>query len=178
MDLLDRAICFNRAGHSAVSQKRKYTGEDYYNHPEEVATIVHQALGDACTAEIIAAALCHDLVEDTGMTLEFIRLNLNEEVATLVEMLTDVSKPEDGNRATRKEIDRQHTAQASPQAKTIKLADLISNSQSIVKHDKEFAKVYIKEKELLLEVLKEGDAKLYARAQQIVVDAKRELGIE
>ena len=46
-------------------------------------------------------------------------------MAYLVDCLTDVSKPSDGNRAVRKEIDRQHLAKASPKAKTIKLADLI-----------------------------------------------------
>lgn len=178
MDLLDKAICFCRAGHSAAGQKRKYTGEDYYFHPEEVALLVYTTLGDNCTQEMIAAALCHDLCEDTNITLDFISLNLSEEVAELVEMLTDVSKPEDGNRAQRKEIDRQHTAKASPAAKTIKLADLISNSKSILEHDKDFAKVYIKEKDLLLEVLKEGDPTLYAQAKDIVEKAKLELEIK
>lgn len=178
MDLIDKALCFCRAAHSAVGQKRKYTGEDYYHHPEEVALLVHDTLLERSTDVMIAAALCHDLVEDTGITLEFIERELGEDVAVLVEMLTDVSKPEDGNRAKRKEIDRQHTAKASPEAKTIKLADLISNSRSIVKHDKDFARVYIKEKELLLEVLTEGDATLYAMAKQIVEDAKKELGLE
>jgi len=178
MDLLDKAICFCRAAHCAVGQRRKYTGEDYYYHPEEVALLVYETLGENCTQEIIAAALCHDLCEDTNITLEFIKLNLSDEVAVLVEMLTDVSKPEDGNRAKRKEIDRQHTAQASPAAKTIKLADLISNSRSIVEHDKDCAKVYIKEKELLLEVLTEGDPTLYAQAKDIVEKAKKELGID
>ncbi|MNN49323.1 hypothetical protein D3C81_1638410 [compost metagenome] len=92
--------------------------------------------------------------------------------------LTDVSKPEDGNRAKRKEADRNHTAMQSPECKTIKLADLISNSKSICEHDKDFAKVYIKEKELLLEVLTEGDPTLYAQARGIVEKAKKELGIE
>jgi guanosine-3',5'-bis(diphosphate) 3'-pyrophosphohydrolase len=118
------------------------------------------------------------LCEDTSITLDFIRLNLSEEVVVLVEMLTDVSKPEDGNRAQRKSIDREHIAKASPTAKTIKLADLISNSKSICEHDKDFAKVYIKEKELLLEVLTEGDPTLYAQAKDIVEKAKKELGIE
>jgi hypothetical protein len=65
----------------------------------------------------------------------------------------------------------------SPACKTIKLADLISNSKSILEHDKDFARVYIKEKELLLEVLTEGDTTLYAQAKDIVEKAKRELGL-
>ena len=178
MDMLDKAICFCRAAHCAVGQKRKYTGEDYYHHPEDVAMIVAETLGAKATHEILSAALMHDACEDTSMTLEFIENNLSKEVAILVEMLTDVSKPEDGNRAKRKEIDRQHTAQASPTAKTIKLADLISNSKSICEHDKDFAKVYIKEKELLLEVLKEGDQTLWDQANEIVQKAKKELNID
>lgn len=170
---VNRAFNFARDKHEG--QKRKYTGDPYIVHPCEVAKIVSSV---PHTAEMLCAALLHDVCEDCGVSFDTIDKEFGLIVGSYVEMLTDVSKPEDGNRATRKEIDRQHTAQASPQAKTIKLADLISNSQSIVKHDKEFAKVYIKEKELLLEVLKEGDATLYARAQQIVVDAKKELGIE
>lgn len=178
MDMLDKAICFCRAAHCAVGQKRKYTGEDYYHHPEDVATILAEALGPKASHEILSAALMHDACEDTSITLEFIENNLSKEVAILVEMLTDISKPEDGNRAERKEIDRKHTALASPDAKTIKLADLISNSKSICEHDKEFAKVYIKEKELLLEVLKEGDQTLWNQANEIVQKAKKELNID
>jgi hypothetical protein len=55
-------------------------------------------------------------------------------------------------------------------AKTIKLADLIDNSLDIQKHDPNFAKVYMQEKKALLEVLREGDATLYARAKKIVDD--------
>jgi len=85
----------------------------------------------------------------------------------LVEQLTDISGPSDGNRTTRKEIDRQHTSKSYPDAKTIKLADLIDNQFSIVKRDPNFAKVYLKEKGLLLEVLKEGDKTLYNMALKL-----------
>jgi hypothetical protein len=82
--------------------------------------------------------------------------------------LTDVSKPEDGNRAERKALDREYIANATPDAKTIKLADIISNCSSIIKHDPEFAKVYLEEKRLLLEVLTEGDERLLALARHII----------
>mgnify|MGYP003624998870 FL=1 len=89
-------------------------------------------------------------------------------VASMVDDLTDVSKPEDGNRAVRKELDRQHTAKASPDAQTVKLADLISNSTSIVRDDPSFAKVYMKEKAALLEVLTEGNVILFKQASDMV----------
>ena len=53
---------------------------------------------------------------------------------------------------------------ATPEAKTIKLADLIDNTKSIVEHDPRFAKVYLEEKRLLLEVLKDGDETLWQQA--------------
>ena len=86
-----------------------------------------------------------------------------EDIANTYEnlsLLTDVSKLEDGNRATRKSLDRAHIANASPDAMTIKLADLISNTASIMEYDANFAKVYLKEKKLLLEVLTKGNDEL------------------
>ena len=131
-------------------QVRKYTGEPYINHPVEVADIVRRHNG---SPEMIAAALLHDVVEDTDVTLDDIRSEFGESVANLVADLTDVSRPEDGNRATRKAMDREHTAQASAAAMVIKAADLISNTSSIVEHDPSFARVYLKEKRALLDVM-------------------------
>lgn len=162
---IESAKVFCLAAHAAVGQRRKYTGEPYHLHPFEVADTV--AGTEYCTEEMIVAALLHDVVEDTQVTLDLIARRFGTVVAAYVEQLTDVSKPEDGNRAARKAIDLAHTAKASPQAKTIKLADLISNSRSIVERDPEFAKVYLAEKRALLEVLKEGDAVLYQIAYDI-----------
>jgi (p)ppGpp synthase/HD superfamily hydrolase len=160
-DLVARADAFAAAAHGAIKHKRKYTGDDYIVHPREVAAIVATV---PHTAEMLAAALLHDTVEDTGVTIETIRAEFGPIVADLVADLTDVSTPDLGNRAVRKSIDLAHTATASPSAKTIKLADLLSNTASIVEHDPGFARVYLKEKTALLKVLTEGDATLLARA--------------
>jgi (p)ppGpp synthase/HD superfamily hydrolase len=172
MNTLLRAIEFARKAHSG--QKRKYTGEDYIWHTIEVATIVSTV---AHTEEMLIAAVLHDTVEDTEVTLDDIESEFGWPVAQYVENLTDVSHADDGVRWMRKKIDREHTAKAYAAAKTIKLADLISNTRSIVEHDKEFAKVYIKEKEALLEVLTEGDEYLYEVASDLVKKAKEELGL-
>lgn len=167
MNIVSKAKLFATAAHAAVGQKRKYTGEPYIVHPAEVVDIiVRDAL--SWTDRELAAAWLHDAVEDTGVSLELIAQEFGGYIAKLVEQLTDVSKPEDGNRAARKEIDRQHTAKCCPAAATIKLADLISNSRSIMERDPEFAKVYIPEKLKLLEVLKDkGDPALYEIALNI-----------
>jgi (p)ppGpp synthase/HD superfamily hydrolase len=174
MNNILKAIEFAKEAHKG--QERKYTGEDYIWHPIEVATIVSEVEG--CTEEMIVAAILHDTIEDCEVEAWVIGQEFGLWVQNYVLDLTDVSKPSDGNRAKRKEIDRLHTAKAHKNSKTIKLADLISNAQSICQYDKEFAKVYIKEKELLLEVLTEGDEKLYKKAQQIVFNAKCELVLE
>lgn len=173
MTRIEEALEFATIAHEG--QVRKYTFEPYINHPIEVMNIVKTV---PHTEDMLIAALNHDGIEDTWVEYTDVLFKFGKVVADLVQDLTDVSKSEDGNRAKRKEIDRQHTAKASPAAKTIKLADLISNSKSICEHDKDFAKVYIKEKELLLEVLTEGDPALYAQAKDIVEKAKKELGIE
>lgn len=145
-------------------QKRKYTGEPYINHPREVRKILERA--GFTDPNILAAALLHDVVEDCAVTLARIRHAFGVRVATLVEQVTDVSRPEDGNRAVRKEIDRQHLAKAEPDAQSIKLADLIHNTSSIVEHDLGFARIYLAEKELLLKVLWDGNNELHEIASR------------
>ena len=171
MNIVDKALVFATAAHAAVKQTRKYTGEPYIIHPIHVMSIVKTVTH---TPEMLAAALLHDVVEDTGVTIELIDKEFGAEVSSLVEWLTDVSKPEDGNRTVRKAIDRKHIARAPAQAKTIKLADLISNTQSIVEHDLNFAEIYLKEKMDLLSVLQHGgDPTLWKEAHRICKEGKK-----
>lgn len=156
---------FARTAHRSINHKRKYTGEEYFVHLKEVQEIVASVGGSFAQQ---SAGLLHDVVEDVKISPELIKELFGEEIERLVEMLTDVSKPEDGNRKARKHKDLLHIAQASPEAKTIKLADLISNSKSITQHDPGFAAVYMREKRAMLDVLKEGDPELYRQAQEII----------
>lgn len=167
IDQLSRALLFARNAHGSINQKRKYTGEDYIFHPIEVALTVASA--QCHTPEMLMAALLHDTVEDTPVTIEEIRTNFGEHVADLVGWLTDVATPEDGNRATRKALNRAHSIAAPAEAQTIKVADIISNVRSIAEHDKDFAKVYIPEKQLLLDGLTKADATLRAQAYEVVL---------
>lgn len=162
-DLIDRARAFATAAHAG--QVRKYTGLAYITHPEAVAEIVRSV---PHTPQMIAAAWLHDVVEDCGVELHTIQREFGPWVAEYVHWLTDVSKPSDGNRAKRKEIDRLHTSRAPAEAQTIKYADLIDNLSTIVGHDPAFAKVYLKEKALLLAVADKGDPTLLRRARDLV----------
>lgn len=161
-NLIKRAKIFATNAHAG--QVRKYTGDPYIVHPVNVANIVKSVKH---TDSMICAALLHDVVEDTDVTLNDINYDFGSCICKMVEMLTDVSKKSDGNRFIRRKIDLAHTALATPKVKTIKLADLIDNTHSIVKYDKEFARVYLQEKLNLLEVLKEGNTELWNRAKVI-----------
>ncbi|WP_297478351.1 HD domain-containing protein [Ferrovum sp.] len=177
---LEAALDFATKAHEG--QVRKYTGEPYICHPIAVARLVvsvvaRTAVSVADGRNMIIAAILHDTVEDTDVTLDEIERLFGVDVASLVESLTNVSTLQDGLRRMRKEVDRLHTAKASPRAKTIKLADLIDNSRSIIERDPKFAKVYIGEKKLLLEVLAEGDPALFSEAQRIVFEAHEKLGM-
>ena len=163
IDIIERAEQFAVKAHGP--QKRKYSGDPYIVHPLEVAKIVQ---GVPHTNAMVAAAILHDVIEDTEASYDDVAVNFGSVVADLVDELTDVSKPEDGNRAVRKALDRAHLAKASADAQTIKLADVISNSQDIKANDPSFAKVYIEEMKALLEVLTKGDKTLYAKAKEIV----------
>tara|TARA_B100001057_G_scaffold384627_1_gene391159 strand:+ start:2533 stop:3033 length:501 start_codon:yes stop_codon:yes gene_type:complete len=163
MTKLDKAIKFATKAHG--SQKRKYTGEPYVTHPiavmEIVKTVPH-------TDDMLVAAVLHDTVEDTPVTLSDIKEQFGDNVARLVDGLTDVSQPQDGNRKIRKAMDRAHTAQQPAEVQTIKLADLIHNTKSISVYDPHFYKVYREEKIRILDILKEGDRSLMHIAQQQV----------
>ena len=163
---IEQARVFAIAAHAAVGQKRKYSDEPYHVHPIAVAAMVQTVPGH--TVEMVMAALLHDVVEDTGVTIEIIEEVFGPVVARLVAGLTDVSKLEDGNREMRKTIDRNHTAEQEPDVKTVKLADLIDNADSIITNDIGFARKWMREKEMLLEVLKDGDPTLFNICSDIV----------
>ena len=74
----------------AHKDQRRKSGEAYFFHPIAVAKIVASEIGLGATA--IAAALMHDVVEDTPITVEDIEKMFNPKVAQLVEGLTKISK--------------------------------------------------------------------------------------
>lgn len=167
------AESFSIAAHGSIKQKRKYTGEPYHEHTREVATILGEFLSDPYA---IAAAHLHDVVEDVGPHMQaVIRKEFGDLVADLVMEVTDVSTPEDGNREARKKKDLAHLMNASGYGQSIKYADLIANTASIVKHDREFAKVYLKEKRAILEQLTDGNPHLYQRAWKVLINAEWKL---
>lgn len=157
-DIVTRALIFATRGHG--SQQRKYTGEPYIVHPIEVMMLVRAHAG---TPQMQAAALLHDVVEDTPVTLDEIEREFGGEIALLVAGMTEPAW--EGNRSKRKALECARLAATAPEVQTIKYADIVSNSASILAHGRGFSKVYIGEMRALLEVMDKGDQALLERAR-------------
>lgn len=169
MSALD-AMLFARQAHAG--QVRKYTGNPYADHLAEVAGIVATVAGDqygvAFNAgdridRMVAVSWLHDSAEDCGITEAELIERFGSIIAIGVMLLSDLEQS--GNRAERKAASRKRLAAAPGWVQTIKVADLISNTSSIVQHDPKFAVVYLEEKRLLLDVLTQADQRLVAVAR-------------
>lgn len=163
--LEEQARRFATEAHARAGQRRKYTDEPYIVHPAAVVELVRSVTHDDA---MLAAAWLHDTVEDTSATQGDIEAQFGARVASLVEMLTDSTPTAAKNRAARKLAHFRHTASASPEAQTIKLADIIDNTRAIVRFDPDFARVYLVEKQIQIALLKEGDAQLWQQASTII----------
>ena len=153
-------------------QMRKYTPERYIVHPERVMLICREYLDDI---PVQAAALLHDVLEDTPVTRAEIEEFLSKlmpdvqvrKTVELVEELTDVYIKKDFphlNRRSRKELETTRLSKTSAAAQTIKYADLIDNAFDILKHDPQFGRKFIGEVMNLLKHMKTGNAELRERA--------------
>jgi (p)ppGpp synthase/HD superfamily hydrolase len=172
MTMINDARVFAFAAHRAIGQRRKYTLDCYTTHTRAVAQMVSaHGLNDYA----IAAAHLHDVVEDTHIHYDDIYQMFGERVADMVWHLTD-EVTDGANRATRKARDRARLAVAPADAQSIKLADLIDNTRSIIRHDRAFAKVYLVEMQMLLDVLDKGDASLRKLARSVLNNGLEELG--
>jgi GTP pyrophosphokinase len=109
-------------------QLRK-SGDPYITHPLAVATILAELGMDTTT---LVAALLHDTVEDTRMTLEDITREFGEQVAHLVDGVTKLDKVKYGAAAESETIRKMVVAMArDPRVLVIKLADRLHNMRTL-----------------------------------------------
>ena len=168
MTIAYEAMLFAKKAHEG--QKRKYTGNPYFDHCCEVAGIVSTVAAnsvDYVRNDMIATAFLHDVMEDCDVSYDDVRRRFGGTIAYGVFMLSDL---EEGNRKQRKEKSRARVSSARGWVQAIKCADLISNTSSIVEHDPKFAGVYLQEKASLLEVMTRADVRLLTIAHQQVQD--------
>ena len=116
----------------AHKDQRRKSGEAYIFHPIAVAKIVASEIGLGATS--IAAALLHDVVEDTPMTVQDIERMFNPKVAQLVEGLTKISMVQkDLNASIQAENFRKMILTLNDDVRVIliKLADRLHNMQTM-----------------------------------------------
>lgn len=168
-------------------QRRKYSGEPYVEHCIEVAELVYKYTESEMFWII---AMCHDLLEDTEctrytlrsflLTLGFQDIALSNQIVSGVIDLTDEYTSEnypDKNREERKKAEAKHIGTKVHYIHTIKYADIISNTRSIVAYDSKFALTYLPEKVQLLHYMRKGDINLYIQACAEVYEGLRSLGL-
>jgi guanosine-3',5'-bis(diphosphate) 3'-pyrophosphohydrolase len=163
-DIAYRAMVFAREAHS--DQRRKYTNDPYTVHLAEVAGIAMSVgwhVPQVHPDTFMAVCWLHDVIEDQGAAYWTLAKLFGADVALGVVALSDI---EPGNRAERKAAARHRLAQAPGWIQTIKVADLISNTASIVLHDPKFAQVYIPEAQQMIDVLTRADDRLREVASQ------------
>jgi guanosine-3',5'-bis(diphosphate) 3'-pyrophosphohydrolase len=175
-EVLQAIITF--ADHAHGEQKRKYTSERYIMHPIRVMQTCQQYSHEPF---VLAAALLHDVIEDTPVSGEdiakFLRTLFSEEqvnrtvdvVVELTDVYTKKAFPQ-LNWRSRKRNEGERLATASAEAQTIKYADLIDNAIDIAGHDPDFGYVYLQEAKALLEKMTNGNPILYQRAFHTILE--------
>jgi GTP diphosphokinase / guanosine-3',5'-bis(diphosphate) 3'-diphosphatase len=127
-DLLERAYVFACEAHS--SQQRR-SGEAFILHPLGVARILAELEGDDAT---IAAALVHDVVEDTESSIEEMRTEFGDDIARLVEGVTKLTRIHFASREQAQAENYRKMVMAMAEdyrVLLIKLADRLHNMRTI-----------------------------------------------
>lgn len=133
LDVVQKAFDFANEAHKGV---RRRSGEPYILHPIAVAKIVVSNIGLGYKS--IAAALLHDVVEDTDYTVDDIRNLFGEKIASLVDGLTKIKTVLDNeDKAKQKSIQAENfkrillTLNDDVRVVLIKLADRLHNCRTI-----------------------------------------------
>jgi PAS domain S-box-containing protein len=159
-DLIQAAKMFAISNCRRITFSRNPAWQSPEAHLKAVAQIVSSVTQDA---NMIAAAWLHDVVEDTGVTINEIDRKFGAPVSGLVDELTLVGHSAHGSRAIRLALAKEHFADVSPAAKTVALADLIDTCRQMSKNEPASLRAYAKDAIELADVLDGGDARLLAR---------------
>ena len=172
-DILQQVKDFAAAAHA--DQRRKYKEELYINHPVRVSEHCQKHTN---SLPIAAAALLHDVLEDTDIKEEQMHDFLMRimpahagHTLRLVKDLTDVYTHASYplmNRRRRKEKEADRLAGIHADAQTIKYADIIDNSHDIVVSGDDFAPTFLRECKAILKKIPKGNQILYKEAMEAV----------
>ncbi len=123
-DLIRAAEKFATEAHKD-QHLRNASADPYIEHPRKVAALVKESGG---TAEEIAAAWLHDVVEDTNVKLDEIKKQFGSKIAEIVDGLTDPPHFAGNPSKIRKAWQAERVTTKSASVKRVKIADQIVNS--------------------------------------------------
>jgi len=126
MSLILKALEFAAQKHRDQRRKDK-NASPYINHPIQLANVLRQE-GGVADPVVIAAALLHDTVEDTETTWQELRGEFGDEIASIVQEVTDVQWLK---KIVRKRLQVAKARHASQAARLVKLADKICNLRDV-----------------------------------------------
>jgi guanosine-3',5'-bis(diphosphate) 3'-pyrophosphohydrolase len=125
--LLIKAISFAAEKHR--NQRRKDAhASPYINHPIALADVLANE-GNVTDINVLCAAILHDTIEDTDTTAAELEDRFGRRIMGIVREVTDDKSLD---KQVRKQLQIEHAAQASPEAKLVKLADKICNLRDII----------------------------------------------
>ncbi len=124
-EMIDVAIEVAEEAHRG--QFRKGSDIPYISHPRAVARILSDA---GCSEELVAAGILHDTVEDTSLTLEFIREKFGESVAKIVQGCSEPDKSLPWEQRKRHTVE--FLKSASLEVRTVTCADKLHNLLTII----------------------------------------------
>lgn len=167
------------------SQQRQFEEAPYWRHLQRVAETV---LLYSDNESLTAAALFHDVLEDTSWSEQQLKERIeaisSPAHATLivgwVKELTDEfikSKYPQWNRKRRKQAEAERLSKVSREAQTIKYADIMDNSRSLLSGGQSFAPKYLSEAWHLLQTMTKGNNALREEALKVVTQEMNRLNI-
>jgi len=126
ISLLFKALAFSAKKHSKQTRK-DIDKSPYINHPIALANILAQRW--VIDENVLCAAILHDTIEDTETTAEELRKHFGEKITSIV---LEVSDDKSLDKKVRKQLQIDHAASLSKEAKLVKLADKIANITDII----------------------------------------------
>lgn len=173
MNLVEKAEKIAREAHK--DQKRKWSDDPYFVHPERVAKKVSELKG--ANEVDVAAAFCHDVIEDTDFPPEELEKQLGSEVLNLVLELTNPTHTPEWDKKRRIEkrlADWQHLLTISDRAKRIKMVDRWDNLQDMgFAQPNSFLRKYLIESRIILEILKPADYNMAKELEAVIEDQSK-----
>lgn len=179
--ILKKIAAFADKAHG--DQQRKYADERYIGHPLRVMKTCQDY---GYPLPVLAAAILHDVLEDTETTAEQIReflfgvlseTDAHHTLALVIELTDVYTKYEYPrmNRQKRKAKEANRIEGISAEAQTIKYADIIDNTKGIAEQDADFAPVFLKECNTLLLKMNKGNKELRDQAIGILTNEIEQL---